>query len=127
MKRQLESTTEDLDNAGDPENRGDVDDDDMKELGAVDEEPMMTIGVNGETLDESESVEEFYVDNVNGGFLDLEMVREARVEELGGSSRCRCIAVSHLQRLVPTKFSRRGGSTQTKGTSGLQKFVASWW
>ena len=25
-----------------------------------------------------------YVDDVNGGFLDLEMVREARVEELAG-------------------------------------------
>ena len=52
-------------------------------MGAVNEEPVITIGVNGETLDECESVEESYVDDVNGGFLDPEMVREARVEELG--------------------------------------------
>ena len=72
-KRQPESTTEDLE-----------DDADMKALGAVNEEPVITIGVNGETLDECESVEESYVDDVNGGFLDPEMVREARVEELAG-------------------------------------------
>ena len=35
---------------------------------------MITIGVNGETLDECESVEESYVDDVNGSFLDPEMV-----------------------------------------------------
>ena len=45
---------------------------------------MKTIGVDGETLDEYESGEESYVDDVNGGFLDPEMVREARVEELAG-------------------------------------------
>ena len=56
----------------------------MKALGAVNEEPVITIGANGETLDECESVEEYYIDDVNGGFLDLEMVREARVEELAG-------------------------------------------
>ena len=56
----------------------------MKALGAVSEEPVITIGVNGGTLDECESVEESYVDDVNGGFLDPEMVREARVEELAG-------------------------------------------
>ena len=70
MKRQPESTTEDLKDAGDQESRGDADDDDMKALGAVNEEPVITIGVNGETLDECESVEEFYVYDVNGGFLD---------------------------------------------------------
>ena len=84
LKRQPESTTEDLEDAGDQENRGDADDDDMKALGAVNEQPVITIGVNGETLDECESVEESYVDDVNGGFLDPEMVREARVEELAG-------------------------------------------
>ena len=83
LKRQPESTTEDLEDAGDQENRGDADDDDMNALGAVNEEPVITIGVNGETLDECESVEESYVD-VNGGFLDPKMVREARVEELAG-------------------------------------------
>ena len=35
-------------------------------------------------MDECESGEESYVDDVNGGFLDPEMVREARVEELAG-------------------------------------------
>ena len=35
LKRQPESTTEDLEDAGDQENRGDADDDDMKALGAV--------------------------------------------------------------------------------------------
>ena len=45
---------------------------------------MITIGVDGETLDECESVEGSYVDDVNGGFLDPDMVREARVEELAG-------------------------------------------
>ena len=84
LKRLPESTTEDLEDAGDQENRGDDDDDDMKALGAVNEEPVITIGVNGETLDECESVEESYVNDVNGGILDPEMVREARVEELAG-------------------------------------------
>ena len=69
LKRQPELTTEDLEDSVDQENRGDADDDDMKALGAVYEEPVITIGVNGETLDECESVEESYVDDVNGGFL----------------------------------------------------------
>ena len=56
----------------------------MKALGAVNEEPAITIGVNGETLDECESVEGLHVDDVNGGFLDPEMVRETRVEKLAG-------------------------------------------
>ena len=84
LKRQPESTTEDLEDAGDQGNRGDDDDDDMKALGAVNKEPVITIGVNGETLDECENGEESYIDDVNGGFLDPEMVREARVEELAG-------------------------------------------
>ena len=42
LKRLPESTTEDLEDAGDQENRGD--DDDMKALGAVNEEPVITIG-----------------------------------------------------------------------------------
>ena len=84
LKRQPESTTEDLEDAGDQENRGDADDDDMKALGAVNEEPVITIGVSGETLDVCENGEESYVNDVSGGFLDPEMVREARVEELAG-------------------------------------------
>ena len=56
----------------------------MNEIGAVCEEPVITIGVDGEKWDECENDEESYVDDVNGGFLDPEMVREARVEELAG-------------------------------------------
>ena len=103
LKPQPESTTEYLEDAGDQENRGDADDDDMKALGAVNEEPVITIVVNGGTLDECESVEESNVDDVNGGFLYPGMVREARVEELAGYFKSRCIAVSQLQILVPTK------------------------
>ena len=35
-------------------------------------------------LDACENDEESYIDDVNGGFLDPEMVTEARVEELAG-------------------------------------------
>ena len=45
---------------------------------------MITIGVDGVKLDEGENFEESYIDDVNGGFLDPEMVRGARVEELVG-------------------------------------------
>ena len=85
LKRQPESTTEDLEDDGDQDDdRDDVEDEDMKLLGVVCEEPVMTIGVDGEKLDEGENIEEFHVDDVNGGFLDPEMVREARVEEIAG-------------------------------------------
>ena len=60
------------------------DDDDMNAIGAVCEEHVMTIGVDGEKWDECEHDEESCVDDVNGGFLDPEMVREARVEESAG-------------------------------------------
>ena len=60
------------------------DDDDMNAIGAVCEEPEITIGVDGEKWDECENDEESYVHDVNGGFLDPEMVREARVEESAG-------------------------------------------
>ena len=99
LKRQPESTTEDLEDAGDQENRGDADDDDMKALGAVTEEPVITIWINGETSDECESVERSYVDDVNGGLQDPENVWKSWLD----TSRCRCIAVSQLLRLVPTK------------------------
>ena len=81
MKRQPESTTEDLEDARD---QGDADDEDMNASGAVCEEPVITIGVDGEMLDGCENDEESYIDDVNGGFLDPEMVREARVEEFAG-------------------------------------------
>ena len=48
----------------------------------------MTIGLDGETLAECEAdeirEEESYIDDVNGGFLDPDLVREARLEELAG-------------------------------------------
>ena len=72
------STTEDLEDAG---GQGDADDEDMNALGAVCEEPVVAIGVNGEMLDECDNDEESYI---NGRFVDPEMVREARVEELAG-------------------------------------------
>ena len=78
LKRQPESATEDLEDAGD---QGDADDGDMNTIGAVCEEPVITIGVDGENWDECENDEESYLDDVNGGFLDPEVVREARVEE----------------------------------------------
>ena len=81
LKRQPESTKEDLEDAGD---QGDADVDDMNAMGAVCEESVITIGVDGEMLDECENDEESNIDGVNGCFLDPEMVREARVEELAG-------------------------------------------
>ena len=43
------------------------DDDDMNAIGAVCDEPVITIGVDGEKWDECEHDEESYVDDVNGG------------------------------------------------------------
>ena len=54
MKGQPESTKEDLEDAGD---QGNADDEDMKAMGAVNEEPVITIGVDGEKWDESEHAE----------------------------------------------------------------------
>ena len=47
-----------MEDAGDQEDQGDADDEDMKAMGAVDEEPVITIGVDGEKWDESENAEE---------------------------------------------------------------------
>ena len=124
MKRQPESTTEDLENAGD---QGDADDDDMNAIGAVCEEPVVTIGVDGEKWDECENDEESHVDDVNGGFLDPEMVREARVQSFSWIPQDAGVLSRPFLNVVLTKLSRRDESTQIKGTNGLQKFVASWW
>ena len=78
FERQPESTTEDLEDAGDQDDgRGDAEDEDMKALGAVCEEPVTTIGVDFEKLEGSENVEESFIHGVNGGFLDPEMVRRS--------------------------------------------------
>ena len=82
------------------ENRGDADDDYTKALGAV---CVVTVGVDGETLDECENGEESCVDDVNGGFLDPEMVREARVEELAGCLKMQVYCRVRLLRSVLTK------------------------
>ena len=75
-------STEDLEDAGDQDDgRGDADDEDMKSLGAFCEELVM---VDGEKLDEVENFEESYIDDVNGSFLDPQMVKEARVAGLAG-------------------------------------------
>ena len=95
MKRQPESTTEDLEDAGDQDDgRGGAEDEDMKALPAVCEEPVITIGVDCEMLDEGENVEESYLDDVNGDFLDSEMVKCGRISWIPGdagiSSRPNC-------------------------------------
>ena len=123
LKRQPESTTEDLEDAGD---QGDADHDDMNAIGAVCEEAVMTIGVDGERWDEYENDEESYVDDVNGGFLGPETVREARVEELAGYLKMQVYCRVPASECGSHK-SGRDGSPQMKGTNGLQKFVAGWW
>ena len=80
LKRQPKSTTEELED-------GDQDDADadMKMLGAVREEPVITIGLDRETLAECEVDEESFIDDVNGGgrgFLDPDLVRDARSERV---------------------------------------------
>ena len=71
--------TEDLEDGGD---QSDADDADVKTLEAVCQDPVKTIGIDGEKLGECESDEESNVDDDTGGLLNLEMVREARVEQL---------------------------------------------
>ena len=124
LKRQPESATEDLEDAGD---QGDADDGDMNTIGAVCEEPVITVGVDGENWDECENDAESNVDDVNGGFLDPEMVREARVEELPGYLKmqvyCRLpVAECGSHNVIQTRW-----VDTNKGTNGLQKFVARWW
>ena len=109
LKRQQKSTTENQEDAVDQENRGNTDDDDMKALGAVNEKPVTTIGVDGETSDEFESVEESYVDDVNCCFLDPAMVNKRRVEELAGYFKmqvyCRVpVAEIGLHKVVKTRW-----------------------
>ena len=119
---------EDLEATDDEDDgRGDADDQDMKALGAVREEPVITIGVDGEKSDEGENSEEFHIDDVNGDFLDPEIVREARVEEsaayLTMQVCCRVpVAECGSHQVIKTRW-----VDETKGTNGLQKFVAGWW
>ena len=69
----IETTTRVYD--GGLEDGGDQGDADMKTPGAVCEEPVTTIGIDGENLDDCETDEESFVDDVNEGFVDPEMVR----------------------------------------------------
>ena len=127
LKRQPESTTDDLEDAGDQENRGDADDDDMKALGAVNEEPVITIGVDGETLDECENGEESHVDDVNGGFLDPEMVREARVEELAGYLEMQVYCRVPVAEIGSHKVIKPRWVDTNKGDERSRNSLPGWW
>ena len=100
LKRQPESATEELEDASD---QGDADDGDMNTMGAICREPVITIRVEGENWDECENDEESYVDDVNGGFRDPEMVREARVEESAEYLKMQVYVASQLLIVVLTK------------------------
>ena len=66
--------------------------------------PVITIGVDGEKCEECENDEASSVDDVNGGFLDPEMVRDARVEELAGYLKMQVYCLSpQLLSVVLTK------------------------
>ena len=88
---------------------------------------MITIGVNGETLDECESVEDSYVDDVNGSFLDPEMVREARVEELAGYLKMQVCCRVPVAEIGSHEVIKTRWVDTNKGMSDLQKFFAGWW
>ena len=94
LKRQQESTTEDLEDACDQENRGDADDDDMKALGAVNEEPVITIGVDGETLDECEMAKSPTSTTSMVAFWILRWSGRHVWKRWLDTSRCRCIRPS---------------------------------
>ena len=88
---------------------------------------MITIGVDGEMLDECENDEESYIDDVHGSFLNPDMVREGRVEEPAGylamQGYCRVpVAECGSHRVIMTRW-----VDTNEGTNGLQKFVAGWW
>ena len=78
LQRQPESTTEELQDGDHAD-----DDEDIKMLGAACEEPVTTIGLDGETLAEREAGEESYSFDVSGGFLDPDLIREVPVGECG--------------------------------------------
>ena len=95
----------------------------MNTIGAVCEEPVMTMGVDGETWDECANDEESYVDDVNGGFLDPEMVREASVEELAGYLKmqvcCRVpVAECGSRQVIQTRWvdTNKGGRTVSRNS-----------
>ena len=88
LKRQPESTTEELED-GHPDNNAD-----MKTLGAVREEPWITVGLNGETLAE----------------CDADEMQESRrhqiwseMGELAGFCEMPCVTVSQLVSMVLAK------------------------
>ena len=80
MKGQPESTTQDLEDAGDQGDRGDADDEDMKGMGAVNEEPVITIGVDGEKWDDSEHAEENSASKTELGWINFGL--RQRVSEM---------------------------------------------
>ena len=98
---------------------------DMKMLGGEREEPVITIGLDGETLADCEAgdtqEEESHIDDVDGDFPDPDLVREARLEELAGYREVQVYC------RVPIGECGSHKVIKTKETNDLQKFVAGWW
>ena len=88
---------------------------------------MIRIAVDRETVDECENVEEFHVDDVNGGFMDPEMVREARVEKLAGYLKMQVYCRVPVAEICSHKVIKTRSIDTNKGTGRLQKFVAGLW
>ena len=109
LQRQPESTTEELEDVGQGHAAADT-----KMLAAVCEEPVIAIGLDGETLAESEAdelqKEESDIDDVNEGFFDPDVVRTARLGELPG---CPCVVVSRLVSVVFVKGDERSPDVRT--------------
>ena len=83
---------------------------------------MITIGVNGETLDECESVEEsmvaFWILRWSGRH-----VWKSWLDTLKMQVYCRVpVAEIGSHKVIKTRW-----VDTNKGTSGLHKFVAGWW
>ena len=103
LKRQPDSTTEDLEDAGDQENREDAHDDDMKALGAVFEEPVITIGSMVKRWTNVRMAKSPTSTTSMVAFWILKWSGRHVWKSWLDTSRCRCIVVSQLLRLVLTK------------------------
>ena len=105
MKRKPESTTEELEDGA--QNEADAD---TKMLGKVCEEPMITSGLDGDSLAECEAAET--QEDVNGSFLVPDLAREAPLKESGG--------YRDMQVYCPvTVVNQDGGLTPAKKTNVL--------
>ena len=104
---------------------------DIKTLGAVCEEPAITIGLVVGTLADSEAddelhEEESYIDDDNGGFSEPDLVREALEDTDGYLPRLTCVVGSLLLSVVLTLRSRRGRLTQMKKRHCIQTSTSGW-